>query len=184
MKKILKLSIGIVIGMIIATTTIVCAFSFDSVDIKHTKVGGSDTSVSAAISELYQMRNAGTASASDILPGKTAWINGVLVTGTYQAPDMNIVIDIGNQSNTVTNNQTRVFIDSYRSLYKYFKVTAVNKIDYYQKGTGYFINSNINTYSTNLTLNTDYLLSDYDKVVCYTSGSPGYFYRLIIQVHN
>lgn len=45
-----------------------------------------ETNVESALNDLYDLTNYGTASASDILSGKTALINGIKVTGTAADP--------------------------------------------------------------------------------------------------
>ena len=87
-KKNIKCIIGILIGVFLAGGSIF-AYSYFANDISYTKQGSEDeTTVEAALNDLYTKsdltsRTQATATASDILSSKTAWVNGQLVTGTY-----------------------------------------------------------------------------------------------------
>jgi len=76
--------IGFIAGLIIAGSIGVYAVSVVSSDVTYdnTNSGSSATTVEAAIDDLYSKTNVGNATAGDIRAGKTALVNGVLVTGT------------------------------------------------------------------------------------------------------
>lgn len=188
MKKIIlnniEIFIGCIIGMLIATTTIVCAYSFSSASTSYAKSAQNEVSVEEALNELYQIQNAGTATAGDILPGKTAWSNGQMRSGTYKTPAITLTYQVGGYTSQEQNHQTRINLNYYSALYKYFKILGVSEIDTGNYATGYYINKMYDTYSTNMSFNTQYLISDYSQFVFYTSGNPGYLYQMQIQLYN
>jgi len=86
MKKIL---VGIIIGGIVFGSLGICAVNYLASDISYTTSDGVESNVNEAINSLYSMKteldnlkSLGDSTSSDIAVGKTAVVQGELITGT------------------------------------------------------------------------------------------------------
>ena len=92
MKKVIKLIknntlLGIIIGGIIFGSIGVgaAAYLYSSNQISYSNSNSSMTNVKEALDDLYNLTNIGNATSADIYAGKTALVQGKLVTGTSQS---------------------------------------------------------------------------------------------------
>lgn len=89
-KKIIKNISLIMIGALLVATPVMAATYINSKDIEYTTEHNENiTNVNEALDDLIStvndMQTSGTAIAEDILSGKTAYVNGKLLTGTRTA---------------------------------------------------------------------------------------------------
>ena len=83
-----KIILGIVIGIIISSGIVYAATTISSSSVMY-----GDKTVSATLDDLINKTKVGTATAADIASGKTALVQGSLVTGTNSGGSR--IIDLG-----------------------------------------------------------------------------------------
>ena len=105
MKKIMKSRIFLVIiTMIICISgTLYAATTYKASDVSYTPNGGTEITVESALNDIYQIKKIGTALANDILKGKTAVVQGKLITGTMTSISK-ITINLTAYAHKVYNN--------------------------------------------------------------------------------
>ena len=84
MKKVIKSRIFLIIVLCIISCGIgvYAAVTYNATDVLYTSSDGTEMTVESALNDIYQIKKIGTALANDILAGKTAVVQGKLITGT------------------------------------------------------------------------------------------------------
>ena len=141
------------------------------------------TNLQTTYNNLSNLSNSTTATAQDILFGKTAYSKGQLVTGTYKTPAMYVTFQVGSHGSAETLHQTRLNMASYSGVYKYFKITTINCETSGLCGNLYF-NSQCDQGSANVFANTEYETKNYPGLTMYTTGAKSYYYTVVISLYN
>lgn len=81
-----KTLLGIIIGMILCGSIVYAASIYNATDISYNNEKSNVKNVNDALDSLYNNVLVGDAKAEDILEGKTALVQGNLVTGTMKEP--------------------------------------------------------------------------------------------------
>ena len=180
MKKVLNPKIYIVL-----ITAIICisVTAYATTQLAASNITYNNSTLDIALDDLYTKANAGDAVASDIKFGKKALSNGVLITGTYKLPTLDMVFQVGSHGAAETLHQTRINLAQFQYIYSKFKITLAKCETSGRCSTIYF-NSTYDQTSGNMDLNTQYLTKDYGNFTVYTTGTKGYFYSIIIQLYN
>ena len=135
MKKLIRSRIFLVIicGIVFTSIGAYAATAYKASEISYTPSGGTETNVENALNDIYNIKKLGDATASDIASGKTAVVQGKLITGSLQ-------------KNTVGNFSAAISIQAY---------------DYYDSRSS-TLNFQYKNGSVTLT-NADYLSSKDDR---------------------
>ena len=83
MKKIIKnrLFIALITTIIVASGTLYAANKYQASEVVYNKKNGTTTDVNTALNDIYNITKLGDATSEDIAKGKTAVVQGKLVTG-------------------------------------------------------------------------------------------------------
>ena len=108
MKKVIKNRIFLIIVLCIISCGIgvYAAVTYKASDVLYTSSDGTSMTLNDALNDLYSIKNLGTATSSDIISGKTAVVQGKLITGTLNKLS-NVVETIqksGTYATSVTGN--------------------------------------------------------------------------------
>lgn len=83
----------IISGIIFSSLGVYAATIIGANEVAVSSTHTDKTNVKDSLDELYNMSEYGTATASDILTGKTALVNGKQIIGTYSQPSGNLNIE-------------------------------------------------------------------------------------------
>ena len=135
MKKLIRSRIFLVIicGIVFTSIGAYAATTYKASDVVYNASGGTETNVENALNDIYNIKKLGNATAGDIASGKTAVVQGKLITGSLQ-------------KNTVGNFSAAISIQAY---------------DYYDSRSS-TLNFQYKNGSVTLT-NADYLSSKDDR---------------------
>ena len=86
MKKLIRSRIFLVIicGIVFTSIGVYASTAYKSSEISYTPSGGTETNVENALNDIYNIKKLGNATAGDIASGKTAVVQGKLITGSLQ----------------------------------------------------------------------------------------------------
>ena len=126
MKKVIKSRIFLVIicGIIFTSVGAYAAVTYKASDVLYTSSDGTSMTVNDALNDIYQIKTLGDATASDILNGKTAIVQGKLVTGNVEVPDGTYYINVG--VNAAYNNVSAWSLAASRSATYVIKLVIEN----------------------------------------------------------
>ena len=173
---------ALITAVICISTTVLAVTIIDSKDVSYTDLSENETNVKDALDILYSNIN-GTATAADILNGKTAYAKGQFVTGTYKTPNLNFSFQVGSHGSSELQHQTRINMGAFSGIYKYFKITTVNCETNGLCNDIYF-NSQCDQSSGNIAVNTQYETINYPGFTVFTTGSKSYYYTVVISLYN
>ena len=172
----------LITAVICISTTVLAVTIIDSKDVSYTDLNENETNVKDALDIIYSNIN-GSATAADILNGKTAYAKGKFITGTYKTPAINLSFQVGSHGSSEIQHQTRINMSSFSSLYKYFKITTVN-CDTNGLCSNIYFNSQCDQGSGNMSVNTQYETANYPGFTVFSTGAKSYYYTVVITLYN